>query len=99
MRYAIVDGSDVINVIEWNGEEEYEAPEGMLVLSAPEEVSVGWKVSSDGWVPPVSPPPEPDPVPYEDPVVLAAKNSALAELVALGITESTARTIVGLPPA
>lgn len=99
MRYALIDGSDVVNVILWDGEEDYEAPDGFLVVPCEDEVSVGWKVNSDGWVPPVLPPAEPDPIPIESSEVLAAKNSALAELVALGVTEATARIIVGLPEA
>lgn len=42
MRYAIVNGTDVVNVIVWDGEEEYVPPEGYFVVPAPDEVSVGW---------------------------------------------------------
>jgi hypothetical protein len=96
--YAVLDGEDVTNIILWDDiEDEYEAPEGLTVVLAPEEVSIGWKRSLDEWIAPVLP--EPEPQPTEDPVVTAAKNTAVAQLMALGITEPVARTIVGLPPA
>lgn len=99
MRYSIIDGSDVVNVIEWDGEQDYEAPDGLILVSCPDEVSVGWTVTSDGFIAPPEPPQDAEAIPYEDPAILEAKNSALAELVALGVTASTARIIVGLPEA
>ncbi len=96
MRYALTDGSNVVNVIEWDGEEAYEAPFGLTVLNCPPEVSVGWTLASGEFIPPVES--EPD-QPTEDPVLVTAKNSALAELLALGVSEANARVIVGLPPA
>ena len=59
MRYAIVDGTDVVNVIIWDGEEEYPPPDGCLVIPAPDEVSVGWTYVDGVYhspnVPPVDP--------------------------------------------
>ena len=37
-----MNGTDVVNVIVWDGEEEYVPPEGYFVVPAPDEVSVGW---------------------------------------------------------
>jgi hypothetical protein len=95
--YAVLDGEDVTNIILWDSEDEYEAPEGLTVILAPEDVSIGWKRSLDEWIAPVMP--EPEPQPTEDPAVTEAKFEALRQLTSLGITEPVARTIVGLPPA
>lgn len=96
MRFAIVDNHVVVNVILWDGEEQYEPPEGTFLCEVPDEVSVGWTCVDGVLYPP--PPAEPYPEPEEDPAIQDAKLSALNELTALGVSEATARTIVGLPP-
>jgi len=44
MRYAIVNtATDVVeNVIIWDGETPYEPNEGYIVVSASDQVSIGW---------------------------------------------------------
>ncbi|QFG11006.1 hypothetical protein PBI_LORETTA_24 [Arthrobacter phage Loretta] len=96
-RYALIEGENVVNVILWDSEEEFEVAEGLVAKLAPEEVGPGWQFSND-WVPPVASPEPEMPVIVEDPVVTEAKFEALRQLTALGITEPVARTIVGLPP-
>lgn len=99
MRYALICNNQVVNVIEWDGEQEYLPADDCIAVLCPEDVSVGWSVTSDGWLAPPEPPEEPAPEPYEDPTVIEAKNDALSELIAFGVTPATARIIVGLPPA
>ena len=95
-KYALIENGEVVNTIIWDDEDDYEVPEGLILFQAPEEVAIGWKVIDDEWV--ASPPlPDPEP-PAEDSTVLEAKNTAVQQLMALGITEAVARTIVGLPP-
>lgn len=96
-RYALLEGENVVNVILWDSEEEFEIPEGLIAKLAPEEVGPGWLFTND-WVPPAALPEPEAPVIVEDPVVTEAKFEALRQLTALGITEPVARTIVGLPP-
>jgi hypothetical protein len=77
----------------------YIPAEGHTLVLAPENVSIGigWKWATDAWDAPAAIETESVPEPVEDPVVLSAKESALTELMNLGISEATARTIVGLP--
>ena len=94
--YAVIEDGYVVNRILWNEDDTYLAPEGTEFYLAPDEVEIGWQRVNEEWIAPT--PPEPLPVPTEDPVVTEAKRTAVAQLVALGVTESVARTIVGLPP-
>lgn len=95
----MLDGVDVVNLILWDSEEEFEVPEGQVLMSAPDEVGIGWKRESDSWIQPPAPEEVVIPPVAEDPVVTDAKFEALRQLMVLGITEPVARTIVGLPPA
>lgn len=94
MRYALVCDGEVVNVILWDGEEEYTPAEGCEIVEVSDEISIGWTRVDGEWVAPEEPAME---IPEEDPDVVSAKHSAVAELVALGVSENTARTIVGLP--
>lgn len=94
MRYAIVEQGVVTNVILWNGEDPYSPPEGALFIEAPDEVSIGYGWNGE-WVRPVIP--EEEIPPEESSEVTAAKERALLELTTMGVSESAARTIVGLP--
>lgn len=94
-KYAILDGNEVVNIILLDEEDIYTPPVGHTLVPAQEPVSIGWKWVSDMWLPLEEPQPEPQPT--EDPDVLAAKYEAVEELMALGISESTARRIVSLP--
>lgn len=96
MKYTIVENGVVSNVILWDGEEAYLPPEGCQLCEVDEEVSIGWTMENGVLVPPVQTS-EPE-VPEEDPTVVAAKLAAVQELVTVGVSEATARTIVGLPP-
>lgn len=95
MRYALVKDGEVCSVILWDGETPYEPEEGYAMYEAPDEVAPGWKIVDDQWV---APPLVEILVPSETEAIETAKIQALLELTALGVSESTARTIVGLPP-
>ena len=92
-KYAVVDGSAVTNIILLDEESDFTPPPGNLLLPAPENISIGWLRSGNEWV---SPTPKPEPVFTEDPDVTAAKNDALVELTDLGMSEATAKRILGL---
>lgn len=95
MRFALVKDNVVCSVILWDGESQYVPEEGYLMYEVSDDIAPGWKIENDQWVPPIQvevPPPE------GDPAIEQAKQQALQELMALGISEATARTIVGLEP-
>lgn len=95
MRYAIIVNDVVTNVILWDGQEDYQPSEECELIEVDEEVSIGW--FKEGGV--LVAPPEPEfEIPEEDPTVVNGKLTAVQELVAMGVSEATARTIVGLPP-
>lgn len=97
VRYALInDQNKVENVIMWSSIDEYEAPEGLTIKSAPEGIGIGWELIGNDWFD-SNPVPEPVDV-VEDPTVTEAKYSAMQELMALGVSEGNARIIVGLPP-
>lgn len=96
-KYAVLEGSKVVNTILWDDADEYEAEEGRSLVLATDEVSIGWEKVAEEWVAP--PEPEPEPTPTEDPATTAAKITGMNQLMSLGITEPVARMIVGLPPA
>lgn len=91
MRYAIVKDSLVTNIILWDGISEYSPPEDAVLIIAPDEVVVGWTCPNGTWTPPE--PSEPIPAPGDD---TEDKLQGVQALVALGIEEAIARTIVGL---
>ncbi|AWN03269.1 hypothetical protein PBI_CAMILLE_22 [Microbacterium phage Camille] len=95
MRFALVRDGIVENVIVWDGEETYEPEDGYILYEVPEEVSPGWALIENQWTPPMR---EEWPIPDEYILVEQAKQQALLELTALGVSEATARVIVGLPP-
>jgi hypothetical protein len=95
-KHAILDGIDVVNIILLDDEDEYTPPVGHMVIPADsDDVAIGWTRVENTWVAPEEPPANPQPT--EDPDVLAAKYEGVKELTDLGISESTARRIVGLP--
>lgn len=56
MRYAVVVGNVITNVIIWDGVSEYEFEDSLVEV--PEEVGIGWHLSeAHEWMPP-SPPVE-----------------------------------------
>jgi hypothetical protein len=96
VKFAVLDGTTVVNTILLDTTNEFTPPEGHTIKPCPDHISIGWQWAMDLWLAPEEP--EPQPIPAEDPSVTAAKMSALATLTALGISEDIARTIVGLPP-
>lgn len=94
MRYAIIVDGMVHNVILWDGEATYEAPDGSEFIEAPDDATPGWTYINGEWQAPVEVETH---APVEDPEVVAAKEAAAASLIALGISQENARTIVGLP--
>lgn len=94
-KYAVLDGVDVVNIILLDEADAYTPPDGHQLLPVSDDVSIGWRRAGSVWLPLEEPQVTPQPV--EDPDVTAAKNTAVEELMALGITEATARRIAGLP--
>jgi hypothetical protein len=94
MRYALVKDGQVVNVILWDGETPFDADSTPVLI--PDELAVGpgWSYDGTSWTAPAV---EEVPPPTEDPAVVQAKQDALTALVAAGVPESVARTIVGLP--
>ncbi|WNN94530.1 hypothetical protein SEA_LEWANDO_27 [Arthrobacter phage Lewando] len=97
IRYALINDQNIVeNVILWSSIDEYQAPEGLTIKVADDHVGIGWELIGSEWFD--SNPPEPEPIVTEDVAVTEAKFAALQELTALGISETYARIIVGLPP-
>lgn len=95
MRYALVKEGLVESIILWDGETKYEIPQGYSAYEVPENISPGWTVENGEWTEPPMRIVEP---PAELVAVENAKEAALLELTTLGVSEATARVIVGLPP-
>jgi len=53
MRYLLMNGSNVVNVILLNAVEDYTPASGLTLLEAPEGVGIGWVLDGDEWSPPV----------------------------------------------
>lgn len=97
IRYALVNDQNIVeNIIMWSSIDEYQAPEGLTIKVATEEVGIGWELIGTEWFD--ANPPAPENTVTEDPTVTEAKYSALQELMTLGVSENNARIIVGLPP-
>jgi hypothetical protein len=95
-NYAIIDGNEVVNVILLDEDfDDFIPPTGCELKSVPEYVTIGWTWIDELWKPPIVPDQNPEPV--EDPAITEAKENALITLMDLGIDETIARTIVGLP--
>ena len=54
MRYALIKDGKVENVIEWDGQSEYQPPDGYTMLPADQVVSVGLTVLLPGQIPDIS---------------------------------------------
>lgn len=96
MKYALIKDGNVQNIILWDGEGEYDLEDEVEMRELHPEACIGWSYADGVWSPP--PPAEEEPPPAEDPEVVQAKQDALQSLINLGVPESSARTIVGLPP-
>lgn len=98
--YVVLENSKVVNVIMWDSEDEAAAsfnPGGnQNIRLATGPVGIGWELIGSEYFAPLSFDP---PAPTEDPTVTDAKYQGLSELMQAGISEATARLIVGLPPA
>jgi hypothetical protein len=93
--YAILDEGKVINVILLDDKDEYTPAEDQTILLAPDNVAIGWRRDDNTWIAPLAPDVVPEPT--EDPDEVAAVYDAVQELTGIGISESTARRILGLP--
>jgi len=83
MKYAIVKDSLVTNIVEWDGESEYN-PDGELIL-ADENAWVGGEYNGSF----VARPPEPEPEPTAEQLQAQAdKESANQKLRDLGLTDA-----------
>ena len=88
MKYAIVKDSLVTNIIEWDGEGEYNA-DGELI-QADENAWIGGEYNGSF----VARPPEPEPEPTaEELQAKADKESANQKLKALGLTDAEIEAI------
>lgn len=61
MRYALIKESKVVNIVEWDGETEYQ-PDGDLVLVPPpaedgSTVAIGWRYADGAFAAPPDDPP------------------------------------------
>jgi len=53
-RYALVDADGlVVNVVEWDGETQWSAPEDLTPVEAPDGASKSWTLTDGVWAPPV----------------------------------------------
>ena len=83
MKYAIVKDSLVTNIVEWDGESEYN-PDGELIL-ADENAWIGGEYNGSF----VARPPEPEPEPTAEELQRQAdKESANQKLRDLGLTDA-----------
>jgi len=90
MKYAIVKDSLVTNIVEWDGESEYN-PDGELIL-ADENAWVGGEYNGSF----VARPPEPEPEPTaEELQAQADKESANQKLRDLGLTDAEIKVLTG----
>ena len=83
MKYAIVKDSLVTNIVEWDGESEYQV-DGELI-QADENAWIGGEYNGSFVARPVEPEPEPT---AEEIQKAADKASANAKLKALGLTDA-----------
>lgn len=97
--YVVLENSKVTNVIMWDPEDEDSASfnpggiQNIRLVTGP--VGIGWELIGSEYFAPLS---FETPPPVEDSTVTDAKYQGLAELMQAGISEATARLIVGLPP-
>ena len=56
MRFLIMTGDLVSNVVVWDGVTPWSAPENVEVLEAPDGVGVGFRRDGDQWIAPPPPP-------------------------------------------
>lgn len=94
-KHAIINGSEVVNVILLDSDDSYTPPSGNLVLPSPDEVSIGWQRIGDTWVAPEESPATAEPTESTDDI--SAKYEAVQELIEAGISQNAALRIVGLP--
>ena len=55
MRYAIVSGSMVVNVVLWDGVTPWAAPEGTMAIACGDTVGPGWTYNGSTFSAPVVP--------------------------------------------
>jgi len=90
MKYAIVKDSLVTNIVEWDGESEYNA-DGELI-QADANAWIGGEYNGSF----VARPPEPEPEPTAEELQKAAdKQSAHDKLSALGLTDAEITALTG----
>jgi hypothetical protein len=94
MRYAIIENGQVVNIILWDGQTTYDSESVPVLIPEDKNVGPGWSYDGTTWTEPEQDDPG---VPVDDPAVIQAKQDALSALVAAGVPDAIARTIVGLP--
>lgn len=52
-RYAVLSGTEVVNVMLWDGEAEWTPPEGSTAVACPDEVGPGWTYVDGTWTAPI----------------------------------------------
>jgi hypothetical protein len=91
-RYAVMQGDTVVNIVRWDGRSKFNGGELLLV---PDECSIGWTRSSEGWQQP-PPPAEVVESIAETEARAEARSAALASLSSkLNLTEEEAQVIAG----
>ena len=56
-RYAHIKNGVVVNVTLWDGDiSRWQPPEDELVITAPENVGIGWRYDGTDWLEPLPPP-------------------------------------------
>jgi len=90
MKYAVVKDSFVTNIVEWDGESEYNADGEMI--QADENAWIGGEYNGSF----VARPPEPEPEPTaEELQAQADKESANQKLRDLGLTDAEIKVLTG----
>jgi hypothetical protein len=52
MRYLLMQGNRVANIVAWDGETDWAAPNDVDVMLAPDGVGIGWTVVGGEWTEP-----------------------------------------------
>lgn len=94
-RYLLIDNTGlVISVVKWDGKTGLSLPDTLKLRAIPDNVPAGkgWLFDGKTWIAPVEPetvnPPDDTP----------DRETAVAELTGLGLSERSARILAGLPP-
>ncbi len=57
-RYGVLSGTEVVNVVLWDGETEWTPPDGCTAVACPDNVGPGWTFEDGAWTAPIEEEPE-----------------------------------------